>query len=133
MKLTNQNQDHDIEDFEKDYLIINLTRRYVMSLEVKSTLTTNALKSAKKQIDGSKLFIDEWIGATFTKENGWTFLGVMCFEDLSPKYSPEIVENLNKSGSAENIELWRCWTPNQLPLLKSKVKKVMFINAPSTG
>ena len=29
--------------------------------------------------------------------------------------------------------MWRCWTPNQLPLLKGNLPKVMFLSAPSTG
>jgi hypothetical protein len=41
MALTDQDK---IEDFEKDFLIINLTRRYTMSLEVKACLSTNSLK-----------------------------------------------------------------------------------------
>ena len=41
--------------------------------------------------------------------------------------------NLKIAGSAKSIEVWRCLTPNQLPILKGKVQKVMFFNAPSTG
>lgn len=29
--------------------------------------------------------------------------------------------------------MWRCWTPDQLPLLKSDLAKVLFLSAPSTG
>ena len=180
----------EIEDFEKDFLIINLTRRYSMSLEVKSSLSSNTLKSCKKQTDGTKKLIDEWLGATFTKENGWVFLGVMSFDEKSEKFSTrslcdvcrnhviiggidefeskfeniietncgvfensasakneflevvecilffasfdpvitsskrldkKVVENLNLAGMAENIEVWRCLTPNQLPMLKGKL------------
>ena len=77
----------EIEDFEKDFLIINLTRRYTMSLEVKSSLSSNTLKSCKKQTDRTKKLIDEWLGATFTQENGWVFLGVMFFGEKSGKFS----------------------------------------------
>ena len=180
----------EIKDFEKDFLIVNLTRRYSMSLEVKSSLSSNTLKSCKKQTDGTKKLIDEWLGATFTQENGWVFLGVMSFDEKSEKFSTrslcdvcrnhviiggidefeskfeniietncgvfensasakeeflevvecilffasfdpvitsskrldkKVVENLNLAGMAENIEVWRCLTPNQLPMLKGKV------------
>ena len=182
----------EIEDFEKDFLIINLTRRYSMSLEVKSSLSSNTLKSSKKQTDGTKKLIDEWLGATFTKENGWVFLGVMSFDEKSEKFStrsfcdvcrnhviiggidefeskfkiivetncnkfdPEnsdsareeflkvveciiffasfdaviisrkrlskkVLKNLNIAGTPENIEFWRCLTPNQLPIMKGTV------------
>ena len=180
----------EIEDFENDFLIINLTRRYTMSLEVKSSLSSNTLKSCKKQTDRTKKLIDEWLGATFTQENGWVFLGVMSFDEKSEKFSArsfcdvcrnhviiggidefeskfenivetncnvfedsasareeflevlecilffasfdpvitsstrlnkKVVENLNLAGLAENIEVWRCLTPNQLPMLKGTV------------
>ena len=180
----------EIEDFEKDFLILNLTRRYSMSLEVKSSLSSNTLKSSKKQTDGTKKLIDEWLGATFTQENGWVFLGVMSFDEKSEKFSErslcdvcrnhviiggidefeskfeniietncgvfensasakkeflevvecilffasfdpvitsstrlnkKVVETLNIAGMAENIEVWRCLTPNQLPMLKGTV------------
>ena len=180
----------EIEDFEKDFLIINLTRRYSMSLEVKSSLSSNTLKSSKKQTDGTKKLIDEWLGATFTEENGWVFLGIMSFDEKSEKFSTrsfcdvcrnhviiggidefeskfeniietncgvfensdsareeflevvecilffasfdpvftsskrlnkKVVQSLNFAGMAENIEVWRCLTPNQLPMLKGTV------------
>ena len=180
----------EIEDFEKDFLIINLTRRYTMSLEVKSSLSSNTLKSSKKQTDGTKKLIDEWLGATFTQENGWVFLGVMFFDEKSEKFSDrsfcsvcrnhviiggidefeskfeniietncgvfeisatarkeflevvecilffasfdpvitsskrlskKVVESLNIAGMAENIEVWRCLTPNQLYIMKGTV------------
>ena len=40
---------------------------------------------------------------------------------------------LIKGGQAKFIDLWRCWTPNQLPLLKGNLTKVLFMSAPSTG
>ena len=39
----------------------------------------------------------------------------------------------DKGGQAKFIDLWRCWTPNQLPLLKGNLPRVMFLSAPSTG
>ena len=161
-----------------------------MSLEVKSSLSSNTLKSCKKQTDRTKKLIDEWLGATFTKENGWVYLGVMSFDEKSEKFSTrsfcdvcrnhviiggidefeskfeniietncgvfensasareeflevvecmlffasfdpvitsskrlnkKVVESLNIAGMAENMEVWRCLTPNQLPMLKGTV------------
>ena len=40
---------------------------------------------------------------------------------------------LHKAGNAYIIEMHRCWTPNQLPLLKGNLPKVIFMSAPSTG
>ena len=201
MMLTDQGEE-EINYFEKDFIIINLTQLYVMSLEVKSSMSTNPLKKAKKQVDGSKkLLVDEWLGATFTEESGWVFLGVIAYNEKAKKYkfqfcescqpyviqlddcfednfmkiaknnqftgprgsdkakaefleaaeymlffaafepaitssvqlTKKIANNLKKAGSAENIDVWRCLTPNQQPLLKVKLQKVIFISAPSTG
>ena len=40
---------------------------------------------------------------------------------------------LIKGSQAKFIEMWRCWTPNQLPLLKGNLSNVLFLSAPSTG
>ena len=40
---------------------------------------------------------------------------------------------VQKAGSAKIIEMYRCWTPNQLPLLKGNILRVLFMTAPSTG
>ena len=103
MQLKDQDE---IEYEEKDFLIINLTKRYVMSLEVKSSLSKNSLKSAKKQVNRAKRVIDEWLGATFTKENGWMFLGVICFDEKDPKYCSKFCGACDKYiilGKAFNI------------------------------
>ena len=102
MQLKDQDE---IEYEEKDFLIINLTKRYVMSLEVKSSLSKNSLKSAKKQVNRAKRLIDEWLGATFTKENGWMFLGVICFDEKDPKYGSKFCGTCDKYiilGKASN-------------------------------
>ena len=39
----------------------------------------------------------------------------------------------NQGGQAKFIDLWRCWTPIQLPLLKGNLPRVVFLSAPSTG
>ena len=201
MMLTDKGEE-EIKYFEKDFIIINLTQLYVMALEVKSSMSKNPLKTARKQVDGSKkLLVDEWLGATFTKESGWVFLGVIAYHEKAKKYkfqfcescqpyiiqldddfednfvkiaknnqftgprgsdkakaefleaaecmlffaafepaltssvrlTKKIVNNLKRAGSAENIDVWRCLTPNQQPLLKGKIQKVIFISAPSTG
>ena len=46
--------DEAVRDFEKDFLIVNLSKRYLMALEVKSDCHKGSLKSAKDQIDGLK-------------------------------------------------------------------------------
>ena len=47
-------------------------------MKLEAMRDNEALKSAKKQVNRAKRLIDEWLGATFTKENGWMFLGVLA-------------------------------------------------------
>ena len=49
------------------------------------------------------------------------------------KLTKEVADRVEKAGQAKYIEMWRCWTPKQLPLLKGNVPKVLFTSAPSTG
>ena len=45
----------------------------------------------------------------------------------------KVSKMVQKAGSAKIIEMYRCWTPNQLPLLKGNILRVLFMTAPSTG
>ena len=75
-----------VRDFEKDFLIVNLSKRYLMALEVKSDCHQSSLKSAKDQIFGSekkkgtKELVEKWCGANFNEENGWFFLSAIYFQ-----------------------------------------------------
>ena len=78
--------DKAVRDFEKDFLIFNLSKRYIMSLEIKSDCHQGSLKSAKDQINGSqklkgsKDLFEQWCGADISEENGWVFLSVISFQ-----------------------------------------------------
>ena len=58
-----------------------------------------------------------------------------CFDPVTtPSMLPKKVSELvRKAGKAKIIEMYRCWTPNQLPLLRGCILKVLFMAAPSTG
>merc|ERR1711971_1053846 len=63
---------------------------------------------------------------------------LLFFASFEPVITPfglsqKVAENVDKGGQAKFIDMWRCWTPNQLPLLKGNLPKVMFLSAPSTG
>merc|ERR1711971_1292836 len=63
---------------------------------------------------------------------------LLFFASFEPVITPYglsqiVAENVDKGGQAKFIDMWRCWTPNQLPLLKGNLPKVMFLSAPSTG
>ena len=74
--VTNKN----LKPVEKDFIILNLTKRYIMPLEVKTNFNKEALKKAVKQILGSMKIIDEWVGGDLTEECGWRYFPAICFE-----------------------------------------------------
>ena len=81
--------DKAVRDFEKDFLIFNLTKRYIMSLEVKYDCNPGSLSYAKRQIEGfeklkgSKELIEKWCGADLSEENVWVFLSAIYFQSKS--------------------------------------------------
>ena len=71
------------EDHEKDFVIFNLKKRFIMSLEVKSSCNESSLKSARKQIKHCKEMISKWCGSDLSKENGWKFFSTIFFENMA--------------------------------------------------
>ena len=190
-----------IKPVEKDFILINLTKRYIMPIEVKTNFHKQSLSKAKKQIKGTMELLNDWVAGDLTEECGWRFVPAICFEGKIPKVNQEFCANcvkyvfhgdemykqlkatlksipfqecsrenyekakkefvkvltyllffssfdlvatpsnltkkvsgmLHKAGKAYIIEMHRCWTPNQLPLLKGNLPKVLFMSAPSTG
>ena len=74
-------------DFEKDFVILNLTKRFIMSLEVKSNCNEGSLKSALSQTNGCKELIDKWCGSELTEENGWSFYSTIYFQQKCEEFS----------------------------------------------
>jgi hypothetical protein len=68
------------EEFEKDFLILNLTKRFIMSLEVKAYCNETSLKSAKSQLSGCKNLIEKWCADLSASKNGWFFYSVIYFQ-----------------------------------------------------
>ena len=191
--------ERNIKPVEKDFILVNLTKRYIMPLEVKANFSIKSLEKAGKQIEDAIKLINEWAGGDLTEDSGWEFHPATYFEcDISdidrvfctdciphvfygeaydeqvekmlhaipskaqenyqearrefikiceyflffiafePIITPsrltqKVSEIVFKAGKAEIIEIYRCWTPDQLPLLKSIILKVLFMAAPSTG
>ena len=191
--------ERNIKPVEKDFILVNLTKRYLMPLEVKANFSIKSLEKAGKQIEDAMKLINEWAGGDLTEESGWEFHPTIYFEcdipdidrvfctnciphviygdaydeqvekmllEIPPKsqenyrearrefikiceyflffvaFEPiitpsrltqKVSETVSKAGKAEVIEMHRCWTPDQLPLLKSRILKVLFMAAPSTG
>ena len=47
------------------------------------------------------------------------------------RLSEKIGDVVDKCGIGENVEMWRCWNPDQLPILKMEALRVLFFSAPS--
>ena len=84
--MTLQDLDQIAEDHEKDFVIFNLKKRFIMSLEVKSSCNESSLKSARKQIKHCKEMISKWCGSDLSKENGWKFFSTIFFENISEEF-----------------------------------------------
>ena len=69
-----------LEPREKDFILVNLTKRYIMPLEVKTTYHKEALKKALKQVGDTMKLMNEWVGGDLTEECGWQYIPVICFE-----------------------------------------------------
>ena len=70
----------DFQPVEKDFILLNLTKRYIMPLEIKTTYHKEALKKSIKQIKGAMELINEWVGGDLTEECGWRYIPAICFE-----------------------------------------------------
>ena len=79
--MTLQDLDKIAEDKEKDFVVFNLTKRYIMSLEVKSSCNKSSLSSSRRQISDCLDVISKWCGADLSRENGWKFFSVIFFEE----------------------------------------------------
>ena len=76
----------DFEPSEKDFILINLTKRYIMPLEVKTTFHVNSLIKAIKQIEGTMKLTNDWVGGDLTEECGWIFIPATYFESEIDKF-----------------------------------------------
>ena len=85
--MTLKDLDEVAKDCEKDYVILNLSKRSIMSLEVKANCNDWSFRSAKKQIEQCKELIENWCGGELTEENGWSFYPVIYFQQKSEDFS----------------------------------------------
>ena len=63
---------------EKDFIVINLTYGYILTIEAKSTLDSKSIKKAKKQLENTKNLMKKWFGADLKKE--WLFFSAIYCE-----------------------------------------------------
>ena len=70
---------------EKDFLLINLTHGYIMSIECKATLYKDVFKKAVRQIKGIKQYLEEQIPHLL---NGLKFYGVIYSTEVKAGFKP---------------------------------------------
>ena len=83
--MTLKDLDDIAEDFEKDFVILDLQRRFIMSLEVKASCNEDSLRSAKHQTNACKELISQWVEGILTEENGWSFYSAVYFQCHKPE------------------------------------------------
>ena len=71
---------------EKDFIVINLSKGYVMAIEVKTSASIGNFQKAHKQIFDTKNSIESIFGS-ICAETEWLFLGVFFALKSDPKSS----------------------------------------------
>jgi hypothetical protein len=82
-------------DFEKDFLILNLTKRYIFCLEVKGSCHQISLEKGKQQLDNAKTLIEKWC-SELAEENGWKYFSAIYFHEERKKKDFSFCENCAK-------------------------------------
>ena len=57
---------------EKDFLIVNCSRKYIMVIEAKNTLAGNSVSKSHEQLKGAKDLLESWLGADLN--DTWSFV-----------------------------------------------------------
>ena len=81
---------------EKDFILINLTKRYIMPIEVKTNFHKQSFSKALKQIKGTMELLNDWIAGDLTEQCGWRFVPAICFESKIPNVNQEFCKDCVK-------------------------------------
>ena len=76
--------------FAKDVLLVNLTRRLLISLDVAQTFSKESIEKMKAQLKSSFVLLNEWCGGDLTEESEWEFAGVFYIDEEGQEYYPTI-------------------------------------------
>ena len=71
---------------EKDFIVVNLSKGYVMAIEVKTSASIGNLQKAHKQLFDTKNSIESIFGS-ICAETEWLFLGIFFASKSDPKSS----------------------------------------------
>ena len=82
-------------EFEKDFIILNLTKRYILCIEVKSSCHQTSLEKSKCQLDGAKNLIEKWC-SELLKDNSWKYYSAIYFHETKRSKEFEFCENCAK-------------------------------------
>ena len=118
---------------EKDFIILNLTKGYVMVIEVKAS--NNGFPKAKQQLKDSKERVQAVFNSVENMSNAWQYIGVCYFDagdcDSTHDFVINGIDQLDflsiESNVAKNRN--RVWLPNQHIKEFVNVAKVMLFQA----
>ena len=80
---------------EKDFVVINLSKGYVMAIEVKTSASIGNFQKAHKQLFDTKESIEAIFGS-ICGETEWLFLGVFFALKIDPKSSATNENTIHK-------------------------------------
>ena len=63
---------------EKDFIVINLTYGYILTIEAKTTLDSKSIEKAQEQLENTKKLLKKWFGADLKQE--WMFFSAIYCE-----------------------------------------------------
>ena len=80
---------------QKDFIVLNLTRRCIIPIEVKSDYSQSSLEKSMEQLKDCKSSIESWIGGDLSNICGWKIMPLICFDeigDIGDKFCDECKE-----------------------------------------
>ena len=77
-----QEKDSNIKLNEKDFIILNCTKRYIMVVECKNSIgPANSVESSLNQLSGAKNSLELWFGADI--DNSWHFIPMIFCQKIA--------------------------------------------------
>ena len=90
---------------EKDFIILNLTYRYVMIIEVKNTYGGKNVAKAEKQLTGARESFQAWFGADL--DQSWSIILIVyctkAIDNMTPSNAYLIEGKYNKAENLQKI------------------------------
>ena len=71
-----------LESAQKDFIVLSLTRRCIIPIEVKSDYSQSSLEKSMEQLKDCKSLIESWIGGDLSNICGWKIMPLICFDEI---------------------------------------------------